>query len=980
MKHVIFSLVAMLVAISASAAVTSFEVDIFEYSVVKAATSSTQGEVAIAGLSALGYGEVNVAVNPSSTVSYRGLTYKITSIAANAFKESTRIKSVNTSSDPNMRSIGMMAFYGCTNLTSVTTQASIDGYAFAGCTALASVKLNDGVTSIGGLAFKGCVKLTEITIPYSTSSIGANFVDDCTAMTKIDVALSNNYYHSYDGILYNNQNTILYRCPEGKQYTGSTNYYSYDIYKFPPSLKTVNDNAFKNTKAKIIQLPVGTETIGSHAFEGSQTLAEVIIPNTVRTIGNMAFMGCKYISKVICNIENVAGINMGSDVFYNTELRLLKVPYGKGDDYKAAAQWKNFPIIRTGSYDCQYGSVRPINKYDTYMTSFPCYYTIFDRTEFVKDGVKYYGKARLESVRRYYASAFAVIMGGEIEHNTRKYLVTSVGNEVLFTDNDAGYSTQRCCAFYVGENVDTIMDKAFYAASVDSVHMGPNVKFIGSNAFAGNPLKGDLILPYGLNQINANAFADNNFNRILIPSSVNSMSATAFKNSSKLKELHINAGWIANYSNWDLSGAPSTLSIYVPIEKFSAFKTNSLFGSCKVYAGASDFTREGVWPSEAKYLITVTSNSPVTVGGVTYDGKAQYVFNPFLSASETTYRTLNEETNLFHNSGKKYLMTAFGNSALSMTNIAVVDIEQMKNLATIGNYAFAASQITSFTVPSSVSSLGEYAFASCTKLKELTLMPPSGSFTYGTAFYGGNASDFTCYVKWTSLYSYRNNVKNWPKLNGSTKEPIDQLNGYIMGGTENMVASVLHPVDWNASGMSARYVTSYGEQKVYTKPISATAMGEGVLLTGVDSNTMYKLQRPAGNPAAMGSSNLLKGITDVNANVYTANVGYYFNATKKKFVRPTATCIMGCGNGYLEVPYNFVGTSTQDVDVDIFFNGIKGDVDGNGEVDITDANILINIMLGKDSASKYGGRADVTGDGVVDVSDVNAIINIILNN
>ncbi|MBQ0121826.1 MAG: hypothetical protein KBT13_12035, partial [Bacteroidales bacterium] len=54
------------------------------------------------------------------------------------------------------------------------------------------------------------------------------------------------------------------------------------------------------------------------------------------------------------------------------------------------------------------------------------------------------------------------------------------------------------------------------------------------------------------------------------------------------------------------------------------------------------------------------------------------------------------------------------------------------------------------------------------------------------------------------------------------------------------------------------------------------------------------------------------------------------------------------------------------------------DVDGNGEVDITDANILINIILGKDDVNKYGGRADVDGNGDVDVSDSNALINIIL--
>lgn len=57
---------------------------------------------------------------------------------------------------------------------------------------------------------------------------------------------------------------------------------------------------------------------------------------------------------------------------------------------------------------------------------------------------------------------------------------------------------------------------------------------------------------------------------------------------------------------------------------------------------------------------------------------------------------------------------------------------------------------------------------------------------------------------------------------------------------------------------------------------------------------------------------------------------------------------------------------------------LKGDVDGNGEIDVNDMNILINILLGNDDAANYGGRADVNGDGIVDVSDVNEIINIML--
>ena len=46
---------------------------------------------------------------------------------------------------------------------------------------------------------------------------------------------------------------------------------------------------------------------------------------------------------------------------------------------------------------------------------------------------------------------------------------------------------------------------------------------------------------------------------------------------------------------------------------------------------------------------------------------------------------------------------------------------------------------------------------------------------------------------------------------------------------------------------------------------------------------------------------------------------------------------------------------------------------------MSDVNIIINIMLGKDSADNYDGRAYVTEDDTnVDVSDVNMVINIML--
>jgi hypothetical protein len=58
---------------------------------------------------------------------------------------------------------------------------------------------------------------------------------------------------------------------------------------------------------------------------------------------------------------------------------------------------------------------------------------------------------------------------------------------------------------------------------------------------------------------------------------------------------------------------------------------------------------------------------------------------------------------------------------------------------------------------------------------------------------------------------------------------------------------------------------------------------------------------------------------------------------------------------------------------------IKGDVNGDGEVNIADVNCVIDVILGAREASEFEGRADVNGDGEVNIADVNVIIDIILN-
>ena len=53
------------------------------------------------------------------------------------------------------------------------------------------------------------------------------------------------------------------------------------------------------------------------------------------------------------------------------------------------------------------------------------------------------------------------------------------------------------------------------------------------------------------------------------------------------------------------------------------------------------------------------------------------------------------------------------------------------------------------------------------------------------------------------------------------------------------------------------------------------------------------------------------------------------------------------------------------------------DISGDGLVDVTDINIIINVMLGKDSTFKTE-EVDANRDGQVDISDVNKVIDVML--
>ena len=94
-----------------------------------------------------------------------GVSYRVTSIAANAFKNNKKVTKVVIGG--NVQKIGANAFSGCKKLKSVSTKSmltSIGAKAFSKCTALTGIDLPYNLKSVGKQAFLGCSKLKKINI------------------------------------------------------------------------------------------------------------------------------------------------------------------------------------------------------------------------------------------------------------------------------------------------------------------------------------------------------------------------------------------------------------------------------------------------------------------------------------------------------------------------------------------------------------------------------------------------------------------------------------------------------------------------------------------------------------------------------------------------------------------------------------------------------------------------------------------------
>ncbi len=875
------------------------------------------------------YNSYSGNVTIPSTVTFGGVTYTVTGIGRSAFRSSPSLTSVSIPYSVTYIDYG--AFYDCDGLTQISIPsnvATLGEFAFMNCSGLTAVYMhNSAVTVIPRQCFTYCTMLETITFPAQLKDISYFAFYNCTNLRSLSLpqGLESIQYSAFEACTSLTSVTI----PSSVTYIGGgafaqcNNMVSYNVNSMNQHYKSVDGVLFDmamdtlllypNMHAQVYEVPTSVKVIGELAFSGCDNVTHVTLPWGVRYLGSSAFSYCTILEA----IEIPTSVEyIGSSAFTGCQqLESILIPANV-----------NY-IGENALTDCTNLRTIDVDK---------------DNTNYKSD----YG-----------------------------VLYTMDGHKLI------QYPCARPDKHYsVLNTTDTISQSAFAYSKVKSVYLPKSLKSLGYQPFASSEVE-RVVIDEGLEAIPRNAFFDCGLMKsIYLPSTIKEIGDQAFAYTLNLEELTIavdgEAPVIGSNTFYGMGYDTEThrTTVYVP----NGMETQ--------YQGKIEWTEGAVVYSD---IMPLTAGSAFTVDSLNM---------------ETTDSLLNVKVtgvvaNTLQDPGIPPKV-AVGGSLYTVTTLGYTSLQK-------------CTRMVRAEVPFTVTWMDDYSFYGCTNIQELrlreglkqidpfsvshinaltTLTIPasvdsiSGTFvnySYGLKEIAVDKDN----AKYTSyngvLFSKdRKRLVAYPYAHGTTYT--------VPAGTEVIVVSAFRGSALTQVSLPTTLRTIESSGFFDNQSLTSVVVPRGVLTIG---NSAF------GSCTAMTSAELPETLTSLGYNAFY-NVPHLTSLTVKNPTPPTCVVYTNphthtVSNPFMDIHFtqctlyvprgskaayqaaNIWKQFSNIVEIDVPVEAKRGDVNGDGDVAISDVSALIDYLLGGGSISMDA--ADTNGDGEVAIGDVSTLIDFLLS-
>lgn len=597
-----------------------------------------------------------------------------------------------------------------------------------------SVVVESGVTSIAYEAFRWLESMTSVTIPKTVTSIGYNaFLVGCDALTTINYAGTTSQWKSYFGstlslplatkvVCSNGTVTpaLSGKCGKNVSYsisddgvltisgTGAMNNFTYK--------SDISDCPWHGVRYALKKIVVedGVTSIGSYAFSFDLSVTDVTLPSSLKTIGNDAFWGCYGLTSVVIP-EGVTTI--GAYAFEQcSAIKTITVP-------ASATELGNRAFITWKYYSDD----------DYYMALTDIYYGGSRQQWYDAGG----GNAALMDVTVHFNGTTGNIIDGGKCGADAFWKLDKTGTLTI-------YGSGAMWDYPTSEDDSWWMDWALPWKSYEAISrivVAEGITHIGAYAFYWTDNATALSLPSSLISIGRAALCGFGGTEIIVPDNVTCIDNFAFNGCDNLKTVSLPAG-LQNIGICFIEcDALKTINFGGTMEQWlacgggqSTFPTTTSV----VCQGGGTLYRSGTCGDNLTWDLDNNGNLIILGTGdmydLAYDDESGSYTLPWVE-----YRSMIRRVEIgsgvtrigawaFEDTNITSLtipgsVTAIGDYGVSNRYLAELTLNE--GLRSIGKGAFSGNKrLTTLTIPDGVTTIGEEAFAHC-----WTQLPKSDSFT-----------------------------------------------------------------------------------------------------------------------------------------------------------------------------------------------------------------------------------------------------------